>query len=119
MENEVFDLITSMESYLDNLIYASDDIATNFRAGNESQGAIQLVKYIEGLMWLVEAVDALKSANINDIEDEKTSELRSILSVMEHAMADKDYVLLADILEYEIGESLRVLQQRCHTKLVS
>lgn len=109
MDKQYSDLIDTMNSYLEVLINASENIANIFRTGNEADATTQLIQYIEGLIWLVEAIDTI-NANGSNLTDVSTKDLNNKLKEMEQAMLNKDYVLLADILEYEMSELLGELK---------
>lgn len=108
MTNQIKELMETVQDCLTMLIHDSSEIATDFQAGNTGRATNKLIRYIEDFSCLLKAIDIVRSENIASGLD--TVKLRNILLEMEQAMCNKDHVLLADLLEYEIKEVLIELQ---------
>ncbi|MBO8159607.1 hypothetical protein [Thermosyntropha sp.] len=106
MKKELLELLESLENYVPKLINASSDMAENIQSGNEGKAFLILKDYIEGIMWTVEAIDTIKSLGSQYLTEIELELLNDKLKCFEEAMLNQDYVLLADILEYEIKEVL-------------
>jgi len=107
MKEKMLELLESIELYLPKLVAASANMAEDIQAGNEGQAFVILKDYIEGMMWLTEAISTIKSINSEYLATVNLEELTGKLRDLEQAMSSQDYVLLADILEYEIQEILK------------
>lgn len=112
MNKQVRDLVESIKECLDILITSSTEIAMDFQAGNETKAMQHFGQYLDNFVCLVEAITAIKISGSHLFADAEV-ELRDKLSEMENAIVAKDYVLLADILEYEIKELLSALEVQC------
>jgi hypothetical protein len=110
MTNQINELMVSIQDCLTILINDSTEIAMDFQAGNTSGATNKLIGYIEDFSCLVEAIDIVQNENVNIVAKLDAIKLRNVLLEMEQAMCNKDHVLLADILEYEIKEVLIEIQ---------
>ena len=110
MENKITELMGTVKECLEFVINESSTIATEFQMGNTGKANQKLINYIENVSCLVSAVDALRGKNVDLVANVKIGELQKVLEEMEKAMLSQDYVLLADILEYEIKEVLVEIQ---------
>lgn len=110
MENQASQMLKTIIEYLDNLTEGSVAIAKKFQEGNEVQANGQLISYIDGLIHVVDTIETLKSTNVVKYDEIDNVNLSEKLLEMEQAMLKKDYVLLSDILEYEMSEMLQQLK---------
>ena len=104
MEHPVIELMDSVKECLAILINDSSDIATDFQAGNTARASQKLIGYIENISCLIKATETLHGQG--QVVNVEKSLLQKVLLEMEQAMNIRDYVLLADVLEYEIKEVL-------------
>ena len=110
MEQQINELMTSIKECLVMVISESSEIANDFQLGNTGRANQKLISYSEKMSCLLEAVVMLRSKNANVVANVQIEELQKILEEMLKAMMNKDYVLIADILEYEIKETLIDIQ---------
>ena len=108
------DLIASIQECVQILMVSSDEITKTLHAGNERKAIQQLVQYLETFMCLMEAIAAIKASGSEYFNTVDVADLRDKLAEMEQAVITKDYILLADIIEYEIKEFLSALEIQCH-----
>lgn len=111
MKEQIMELMGSIKECLAIVINDSSEIANDFQAGNTGRANQKLIGYIENVSCLVKAVDILRDKDANLVANIKIGELQKVLEEMEKAMRSQDYVLLADILEYEIKEVLVEIQE--------
>ncbi|KXG76342.1 hypothetical protein [Thermotalea metallivorans] len=108
MDKIIGEAFNELQNYLYKLTPAIEKTVQYFRGQKEDQGLNLLIPIIDGLHWVIEVVHAAKDwlihYNIMMDENVMNENLREMVSAMEH----QDYVLLADVLEYEL---LPVLQQ--------
>lgn len=111
MEQQIIELLDSVHECLAIVIQDSSDIARDFQAGNTGRANTQLIEYIENVTCLVNALDTLGAKQPNIVAKVEINALQNVLVEMEQAMRSQDYVLLADILQYEIKEELTQIQE--------
>ncbi|TCS83314.1 hypothetical protein [Tepidibacillus fermentans] len=106
MKKQLIELLDTIIKYLSKLINATDEIAEQFQLGNEGK-AIQLLKaYIEGIAWLVEAIETIQSLDQKYLSNILIRTLTEKLIEMEASLTNQDYVLFSDLLQYEMKEIL-------------
>ncbi len=94
----------SCQDYLPKLIQATSSISHGLQSGNEVEAMAVLPDVITGLQWLVEAVRGMQG-NGCDL-DISSDLLTAHFHELEQALRVKDYILLADLFEYEITPTL-------------
>lgn len=107
------ELLRGMGEYLGRLSEGAGGVADKFRIGDEEEANTQLGKALDGLgvfTDLVETVKNLSRTDLSTIVDEagesfsaKEDRLLKALKDMEVAQVNRDWVLVADILEYDIA----------------
>ncbi|MGV8145777.1 MAG: hypothetical protein ACLKAK_03590 [Alkaliphilus sp.] len=98
----MYEALETLREYLPKLIAGIKTTIDYFRENREDEGTKLLVQVIDGIQWSVEVVSKTKIILMQYeiiIDDSKLSE---ILGEFEEALRNKDYVLIADLLEYEI-----------------
>ncbi|VAX21671.1 hypothetical protein MNBD_NITROSPINAE02-790 [hydrothermal vent metagenome] len=109
------ELIARMEIYLASFSDGLTEVADRFRAGAIEEANAMLVSVIEGLQSLTELVETAKEFSGSDPGSLKVGEedlsvhetrLIGILENLHDAQEAKDWVVVADLLEYELGPSI-------------
>ncbi|OEF97713.1 hypothetical protein [Desulfuribacillus alkaliarsenatis] len=95
-QNELMD---SIIDYLPKLIVGVSDAVSNYQSGQEGKANELMIDIVDGLKWLSEALTLTISIQKDPID---LSELHEHFNEMISAYENTDYVLLGDILEYEI-----------------
>lgn len=99
--NELIEVVESYNSYIKNIAPGSVQIAEDLRK-DEIQDALQLIlQFSEGMSWLVEASDLLVQNGINNNLD--VTQIHEFLHEINSGLEIQDYVLVADMFEYEIA----------------
>jgi len=97
--------------YLKKLIPGCDQAADLFRAGNEQEANKYYLQILDGIEWFSQVVSVIMSPDegekeLPDTDDEslevRQKKLTDLMSKMLEANENQDWVLLADILEYEM-----------------
>ncbi|WML46083.1 hypothetical protein [Neobacillus sp. PS3-40] len=104
MEEIVIETLESLKEYLPQMVRGCQNTAENLQSGNEAV-ALQIVPdIVEGLEWTLQAISGVKAnGQLQDIEiSTLTQHFRELVSALEMG----DYVLLADLLDYEVGPVL-------------
>ena len=97
--------------YLKKLIPGCEQAADLFRAGNEQEANKYYLQILDGIDWFSQVVSVIMSPDegetkLPDTDDEslevRQKKLTDLMSQMLEANENQDWVLLADILEYEM-----------------
>ena len=93
--------------YLEKLIPGFDQAADLFRTGNEQEANKYYIQILDGMDWFSEVVNVVMSSEGEGQEPENSLRIRQakltdLMSQMLEANKNQDWVLLADILEYEM-----------------
>lgn len=98
---EIIEVVESYNAYIQNVAPGSLQIAEHLRK-DEVQEALQMIlQFSEGMGWLVQASDLLSQNNVKvNLQVEKIHEF---LNEINTGLEIQDYVLVADMFEYEIA----------------
>jgi len=93
--------------YLEKLIPGFDQAADLFRMGNEQEANKFYIQILDGMDWFSEVINIVMDSEFEGSEHQDTLSLRQakltdLMSQMLEANKNQDWVLLADILEYEM-----------------
>lgn len=94
---EVNDVLTTLNGYLSKLMPAIKDCASHYQSGQLSEGLNLLINIIEGLDWVIK----IAATNI-EMQENHMRETNLKLNEIVKALENEDYVLVGDLLEYEI-----------------
>ena len=99
--NEINEVVESYNEYIKNIAPGSLQIAEHLRK-DEIQEAFQMIlQFSEGMSWLVQANDLL---NQNDVKVTlEVEQIHEFLNEINSGLEIQDYVLVADMFEYEIA----------------
>lgn len=101
MMNELTEVIESYNEYIQNIAPGSMQIAEYLRK-DEVQQALQLILHFsEGMGWIVQVNELLQQ---NDVKTNMQIEkIHEFLHEINSGLEIQDYVLVADMFEYEIA----------------
>ncbi|MCL5781231.1 MAG: hypothetical protein M1119_10135 [Firmicutes bacterium] len=115
MRELIKETLQSCQEYMPVLISAVGDAAFLLQSGDEARGVQLVIKIIDGLQWVIDAVQGVQqngfSLNI-DITD-----IAVHFQQLESALTIRDYVLVADLFEYEIAPTLQIWLDKVNTAL--
>lgn len=100
MDNIVNETIESLRDYIPKLISAGQELVNNLQSGNEAKAFSAMPQIIEGLEWAFQAVEGIKK--LGKAREIELTDVNSKFNEVINALEVKDYVLLADLFEYEI-----------------
>lgn len=104
MKKIILETMQSLINYLPKMVDASNEMATQFQMGNEGKALSRMPNYVEGLQWIVDAISGIqKNGQLNEIN---LFSLKECFGEVTNCLEIKDYVLLSDLLEYEIAPKL-------------
>lgn len=98
------EVIVSIKEYLDRFIPGVEDTIKLLRMSDDSKALENLDMIFEGIDWLTEAymLTADVSGELLDIRS-----FNAILKEIAETLENQDYILLADLLEYELVPKLK------------
>ena len=108
-------LVKTGPGYMDTLIQAAGMVAEQFRIGDEAEANEQLSTFVQTLQDLFSMVDQaleILAIPLDRFESDgvsaraKIKELNQLLQEMISRQEDRDWILLADLLEYELADLL-------------
>ena len=96
----------TVKSYLPRLEQGARKVAYLLQTGQEEEGFVTALQLIDGLGWLVEAVKAIQTLEPEYLPEENLVSLKEKLEELLAAWSKGDYVLVSDLLEYELAPLL-------------
>lgn len=104
MERILVETMQSLGEYLPRMVNGCREITNNLQVGNEATALSQMPQFVEGLQWIFEAITGIqKNGLLHEID---FGSLQEYFNGVVNSLEIKDYVLLADLLEYEIAPVL-------------
>ena len=98
--------LTNAKEYLERLIPGFQKAADLFRMGNEQEANQYYLQVLDGIEWFSQVILTIVNAQENKLEEksleERQKELTGLMAQMLEANENQDWVLLADLLEYEM-----------------
>jgi hypothetical protein len=119
MEDLGLNFLQAGPEYLETLICALPRIVENFRIGDEQEANEHFLNFLEALHLLMSMLEqtrhilGLWQGQNNDTSSALNQYLESmveILNTLINLQEQKDWIFLADVLEYELAESLGKLR---------
>ena len=109
MNEMVLEVIESFNDYVERVKLGSVKIAEMLR-NDEIQEALQnILNFSEGMGWLVDAANLLKQ---NDVDVRlEVEQIHEFLHEINTGLEIQDYVLVADMFEYEIAPFFESVQR--------
>lgn len=102
-------ILEDYQQYITRLPEGLKHLIQDFRDNSLDEAFQSLKDLSDGLTWLVSASDFLRISEMNaDFDIEKVTDA---LNDVNEALMNKDYLLVADILEYELYEYFNSLIQ--------
>lgn len=99
MDKQLEDILISYKDYLNKIPNGCALITTYFREGKNEAGKKFIFDLAEGLNWMNE-VNRIALQN-NIVLNFKVSQINDLLKEVNEALQNEDYVLIADLFEYE------------------
>ena len=108
--------LDSMDEYVEGLVGLVEQSADKFRTDDETAANRNFINGVEGLQTFVSIIDKVKSINGLDFVSmkhgdatlsQKEQELLGVLNSLFVTQKNRDWVGLADILEYELAPLIR------------
>lgn len=114
-ENQVREIFATSEEYLPRLARGLAAIAELIQSGQEAAASGYFLQAVEGLRWLALALQNLNSLlpfqkNQKGLNEE-IAKLGEILGALLNAWENSDYVLISDLLEYELAPFVQLIKE--------
>lgn len=98
--------ITTLEEYIPKLINGINSAVDEFRAQKEDKALNLMVSIIEGLQWMIQVISKTEYIFAGSGFNIDENRINALFAGLCDAMENQDYVLVTDILEYEVIEFL-------------
>lgn len=98
---QIEELVESTAGYAGNLYNGLEQVVGNLRADRIREGLTSFSQAAEGLDWMLNSVALLNEAG-GKYGGFETEGMTNFLAEVLEAVENSDYVLLADLIEYEI-----------------
>lgn len=102
MEESIKEIIADYNSYLEKIPYGCEVISERLRENRVSEALLDISNFSEGMLWLNEISKLFISNNILVKMD--FEKMKEFLIEINEGLNMEDYVIVADIFEYEIKE---------------
>ncbi len=99
LKEQQFEALQTANEYIENLIKGIEDCIKYLRADRVDEGANLIPLIVEGIQWIYDVVRLTKDVQKDEI-DEK--EIENKFEELVEAIENQDFVLIADLFEYEI-----------------
>ena len=113
---EFNELVESAASYAGNLYNGLEKIVNNLREDNVRTGLSMFADATEGIDWLIQAASIISNSDYDKFDIEP---MKGHFAEMNESAENMDYVLLTDLIEYEMlpivedwGDRLDVILDR-------
>lgn len=108
----MLETLVQMKEYNVKLIDAINNIVLEFQSSNDIAGINLFIPLTDGLKWILDACsltgDMQEKLDINlDIQP-----IKDILPEMLEGVENKDYILVSDLLEFEVLPVLQDIQEQ-------
>lgn len=100
MENIINEVIESYNLWVEKVPAGAEYIANSLREDNVSDALGAIKDFSEGVLWLSEASELLKGNSVT--VDLNINKIQEFLIEINNGLEIQDYVLVADMFEYEI-----------------
>ncbi len=104
------EIINSAVEYINKVVLGIGGIIEDFQSGREDKATNTMAHLMEGLQWLLEAVEGTKDVQGDMPID--ISDVNPIFSQLIESLENTDYVLLSDLLEYELTPVMKDWEER-------
>lgn len=101
MEELLIETIKSYNQYISNIPTGAENIATFLREDNIKEAVHEIKYFSEGITWLMEIKSIFARVGIDT--ELKIEEILEFLEEINNGLLKEDFVLVADMFEYEIA----------------
>jgi uncharacterized protein YicC (UPF0701 family) len=99
LKQQQIEAMQTASEYIENVIAGVNSAVEKFQAGEESEGSNLVAALVDGLDWLFQVIVRTREIQEEPIEtDEMNEKLKELIEAFENG----DYILVGDLLEYEV-----------------
>lgn len=98
----VMETFKSAGEYIGKVRHAVEEIVEYIQTGRENIALVRLSELPEAIEWLIQVKQLTETINLKYRIDIDREQLNNLLAQIVEAQANKDFVTIADCLEYEI-----------------
>jgi hypothetical protein len=106
LQDLVANNLTNAKEYLEKLVPGFQKAADLFRMGNEQEANQYYLQILDGIDWFSQVILTIVNAQVDIFKEQNLEErqknLTNIMAQMLEANQNQDWVLIADLLEYEM-----------------
>ena len=107
LQDLVANNLTNAKEYLKKLVPGFQKAADLFRMGNEQEANRYYLQILEGIDWFSQVLLTIVNAQVDIFKEqtleERQKKLTEFMAQMLEANQNQDWVLMADLLEYEMA----------------
>lgn len=107
LQDLVANNLTNAKEYLEKLVPGFQKAADLFRMGNEQEANQYYLQILEGIDWFSQVLLTIVNAQVDIFKEqtleERQKKLTEFMAQMLEANQNQDWVLMADLLEYEMA----------------
>lgn len=108
----VKDSLLELSSYVERAVPEIEMMANYTYSGVEEKAIEKIPMLVEGLQWISEVLNHAKPFNSNSLPIEHgLSNLNECLKEIEEALESQDWILFADLLQYQLIPLLNQISQ--------
>ncbi|WP_342600362.1 hypothetical protein MHB48_04495 [Psychrobacillus sp. FSL H8-0483] len=100
MSEVLYEVVESYNEYIKKVPAGCQTISDNLRGNHITFALQQIIDFTDGAKWLSEASDLFHKNSLS--VDLRTDKINYFLQEINNGLEIQDYVLVADIFEYEI-----------------
>ena len=106
LQDLVANNLTNAKEYLEKLVPGFQKAADLFRMGNEQEANQYYLQILDGIDWFSQVILTIVNAQVDIFKEqtleERQKKLTEFMAQMLEANQNQDWVLMADLLEYEM-----------------
>jgi hypothetical protein len=103
----MIETLEEMKNYIPKVLEAINGMVRNFQTDNEQDGIKVFGPFTEGIQWILEALSLTKDLQQESGMDIDITDINNTLKEMLEGWENGDYILISDLLEYEIYPLLK------------
>lgn len=104
------EVVESAIDYLDRVIIGIEGINEDFQRGREDRATSSIVQLVDGIQWLLQVIEGTREIQGDATID--ASQINPVFNQLIEALENMDYVLLGDLLEYEITPVMKEWREK-------
>lgn len=109
MDEIIIETMLSYNEYLNKLIDGADLISSDIKGDSRRSGLQNILAFSEGIEWLSRVNDKLST--LGYVNEMNINSIQEYLDEINQGLILEDYILVADIFQYEIKPFLQNIKQ--------